>query len=168
MHMYAYRNRYIHMLTHIHPQTYIYMHTYTHRDMLRINTYLHTHPHTHTYIDITHRGAFTCCPLCFIVLARKVLDFFALSISFQILDLWKGLIARKWGMEKELGSGRPCGEKIICFCSWQMGWGQITQWVLNSFLNSTIFANWYEPTRSNKRKCIIWDQIPISLKSGAI
>lgn len=55
--------------------------------MLHINTCLHTHPHTHTYIDITHRGAFTCYPLWFIVLARKVLAFFALNISFQILDL---------------------------------------------------------------------------------
>lgn len=117
MHMYAYRSRYIHALTHIHPQTYIYMYTYTHRDTLQMHTcYTHTPTYAHI-LDITHTGALTCCPLCFIVLARRVLAFFALSFSFQVVNSWKGLIARKRGMEKELGSGRPCGEKLTCFCS---------------------------------------------------
>lgn len=144
MHMYAYRSRYIHALTHIHPQTYIYMYTYTHRDTLQMHTcYTHTPTYAHI-LDITHTGALTCCPLCFIVLARRVLAFFALSFSFQVVNSWKGLIARKRGMEKELGSGRPCGEKLTCFCSWQAGWGPMTQWALKllSKLNDICKLTW--------------------------
>lgn len=107
---------YRHTYTHTSTDIYTHAYTYTQRHTAHAHVLTHTSTYAHT-LDTIHTAALTCCPLCFLFLARKVLALFALSFSFQVLDSWKGLIARKRGMEKELGSGRPRGEKLTCFCS---------------------------------------------------
>ena len=52
--MYAYRNRYIHILTHIHPQIYTCIHIHIEIHCRCTHAYTHTHICTHTRHN-THR-----------------------------------------------------------------------------------------------------------------
>lgn len=102
MHMNPYRDRYIDLLTRILPQTYTHAYTYTQRHTA------HAHVLTHTHILPTGHNTQlpSCCPLCFLFLAKKSSCPFALSFSFQVLDSWKGLIARRGDGE---GAGGVAG-----------------------------------------------------------
>lgn len=123
-------NGYLHKCSHtqIPLNTFIIMHmctctqthTYRHRDRQT-----HTHTHMHTYINTspihTHSQTRTHAAHAAYCLGKKRSCLLCTQLFFPSLDSWKGIAARRWGVGREQGSGRPCGEKLICFCSRQMG-----------------------------------------------
>lgn len=133
MHTYTYMHEHICVCVHTHTHIYVYtcMHSQTHRRTSHPHMLTHTSTSTHIHKHITHTQMQTHAAHSAYCLGKKSSCLFCTWLFFPSPGfLERARSVRSWGMGKELGSGRPCGEKLICFCSRQMGWGQITQRVL--------------------------------------
>lgn len=84
-----------------------------------VSIHADTCKHTYACALCIHMYVQTYAAALLIVLARKVL--FCTQLFFPSLGFLERDCSWGWGVGKEQGSGRPCGEKLICFCSRQMG-----------------------------------------------
>lgn len=124
MHTYTYMHEHICVCVHTHTHIYVYtcMHSQTHRRTSHPHMLTHTSTSTHIHKHITHTQMQTHAAHSAYCLGKKSSCLFCTWLFFPSPGfLERARSVRSWGMGKELGSGRPCGEKLICFCSRQMG-----------------------------------------------
>lgn len=88
-------------------------HMSLHMDTLK-HIRMHVHTHTHVYAH-AHACTRRCTCKLLIVLARQALAFFAFSFSSQVLDSWKGAVARGWGDGEGTGEGQAMWREANLF-----------------------------------------------------